>query len=501
MTEVSIILMVGFGLLLFYAFALAPRLGSSGVRPAVTAYSLVLILFFLYFFFPGFIHVVFDDNQFYWASAAGGAESTALTTIVVIAALLVFLISYRVAWRFMRSAPAMQDLPPSGGEYLVCYGLIGAGVLMKLIFISEGGGLDTTIMRSSGGVSDVMNLDPISSSMNSVRTLSGIADAAASWLLATSLARHRSRTRAFLIFMVVITITYSTAGKRLFLIWPLLVLLLSVHFYLRPLRMRIMPFVLLLAFGFGFVSLMARVYLPSSFSGSTINLDAVGWSQGSLFRFYSNSLEFASYELTAHIIQNSDRILSYFGDWVTAVYRTNFEPLLFAIPRAIWPEKPEIFVDYGHAVTASVFGMSLENSRYGIAATIVGVSWGFGGLAGLVISMSLLGWMCGACDNKYLSSARPSVNQLIIYAYLIMIMFHFFRQATIGWLFMIVIIQQYGLIIGLVLIRLARPRPSTTGADLLFTRGNTGSRRRLLPIDVESDQNLSRKGHRTRSNW
>lgn len=498
MNDISIILMVGFTLLMLYAFFAAPRVGPSQMKPVLSAYSLVLILYVLNLLFPGFIHVVFDDSTFFWAPGAGGPENTALTTTVVAGALIVFLIAYRVHSHFPRTAQSAPEPHPEQLQYLVCASLIGAGVVMKIAFIASGGGLETTVMRTSHGVSEALNLSPVSASMNAVRTASGVADAAVSWLVATQLAQRRSRLLAIAVFLFVILLTYSTAGKRLFLLWPMLCLLVSIHVYYKPLRMRLMPVILLSGFALGFASLMARIYLPSTFSGSTINLYEVEWAQGSLFHFYANSLEFAGYELVAHVIQNTDQILAYFGDWTTAVVRSNFEPVLYLIPRALWPDKPDVFVDYSTAVAASLFGGSIDNPTFGVAATLVGTAWGFGGLAGLVVAMWTLGWICGAIDSKYLSPAKLTTFQVITYTFFLVVIFHLFRQATVGWVFMIAVMQQYGMIAGFLLIKLAdiKSAPVSNASSRSGRTTPLGPRRikGTGPAALQRDWRLPRNG-------
>jgi hypothetical protein len=79
----------------------------------------------------------------------------------------------------------------------------------------------------------------------------------------------------------------------------------------------------------------------------------------------------------------------------------------------------------------------MDETTVGIATTLIGTSWIFGGVVGLVVGMFLLAALTSRVDvflNK-MHYATPS--RIVFFSLSCSLLFHFFRQGTVGWAFLI----------------------------------------------------------------
>ncbi len=92
-----------------------------------------------------------------------------------------------------------------------------------------------------------------------------------------------------------------------------------------------LPIVVALVIGLGFLTLTARVFLPASNLGYNINLDNVSYANGSVLRFYLYSLEFSTLEMISISMLSRQDILNLFGGTWNAVITTNIEPFAYSV--------------------------------------------------------------------------------------------------------------------------------------------------------------------------
>jgi hypothetical protein len=287
-----------------------------------------------------------------------------------------------------------------------------------------------------------------------------------------------------LLFVFVVGLSFVGTGKRLYILWPLFVLALGIHYYKRPLRTSLLPVAAVAIIALGFLSLMFRVYAPAGLAGAEIELNDVHWAQGSLFRFYFMSLEFASFELLTLAIENPDAILRQFGGAWSAFLVTNIEPLSFFVPRAIWAGKPDLFIDLSHANRVVVLGGVLSQD-IGLNSMLMATSWTLAGGIGMAVSMMALGWFAATADSRPGIRGVASPKEIVMYAFTLMLTFHIFRQGTLAWTAMIVVLQQLGLIVGFTILHSIEGRGGARARSKLPTRERWGHR----PRSVFSPQN------------
>lgn len=440
---VSAIFLAMFGISLFVGLRLRGPRGSA----LISAFNVSLGLFFIYLLLPAVLIATLNGGRYVWLPEVGGAEAIAVTSTVCLIASAAFILGYLVR---IRRRPVIRQVDWSRSKALemLAWSLIIFGMALKLYSGFASGGIEVNLMRFSGGIRENMGIGAISSTLVAIRNLSGIADAGATWLLLERMRSGRRLTPAIVAFAVVLGATYFGAGKRLFLLWPFLAVILGVHYYVKPIRLSRLPALGAALLGLGFLSLMFRIYAPAYIAGVDIDLNEVDWAQGSLFKFYFFSLEFASFEFLTLALYESGKVIDLFGSAIAAFYTTNIAPFAYFIPRGIWADKPDFFLDVSHAYRVVAMGGELNGAGGGVAATLVGTSWTLGGPLGVVISMLCLGRICRFLDSDPKLKETPRVMDICWYSFWIVTVFHLFRQGTVAWTAIIVVFQQSGLLIG-----------------------------------------------------
>lgn len=426
----------------------------------ISAYSVVIWLFFLYLALPATLIVALNSESYVWIPEYGTDEWISLTALLCIFSLAVFLLAY-----FFGPTPkSFSEVKPSIHFHRrprhAAIALIAIGLALKVYVYVASGDTETNLARLSVGVRESLGIELISPMLVALRYLSGVADAAATWLLIFAL-RERRRTKLYItLFIFVVSFTFIGSGKRLFLLWPLLAALVAYSCYVKKITLSAIPIGIALISTFGFATLAFRIYAPALAVAVDIDLDNVFWAQGSLLKFYFFSLEFASFETLSLVLDQTDQLVDLFGGPLSAFYVTNVEPLLYFIPRALWPGKPEVFLDLSHAYRVFIFGGRLDDGG-GVAATILGTAWTIAKLPGLLITVILFARACRAIDNKQPNVRSASLTSVIWYSFALVAVFHVFRQGTFGWTVIILLFQQSGLVLGFLLILWASKIRST----------------------------------------
>ena len=440
--------LISIGFFIIFAFRVGP-ISATGHRELISSYNVVLISFTLYTFMSAALSVVFNDFEFTWARNYSGAKYALPILLLCLFSFLTFVFSYRLFFRLKQRRRNRQiiELPElSSFGYAIALALLAVGLGMKLLVLENIGGVDTALLRLSGGIKASLGLGSLDAFTIRILYLSTMADAAACWLSLEAMRKHR-RTLPFLtLATIVFLFTFALTGKRLFLLVPAFSIVIGYSVYIRPIRISTLPvfFVVILAFGMG--SLFARIFVPANLSYVNIDLQSLDWAQGSLLRFYLYSLEFSSFEMITLTVFDSHGILDSLGGYWTALYRANLEPFLYVVPRAVWPDKPPFFMDVSHGITLALEGGGMTKETRGISLTLIGTSWAFGGIVGLLIGTLLLSWVAARSDNFLRLGHKVSSFDIIVFANMVVIVFHLFRQGTIGWVFLIFVASQFSFI-------------------------------------------------------
>lgn len=434
------------------------QIDKRGHRHLISANGIVVITFSLYFLVPA-LNPIITDGNFYWAESYSSKFIVLIVMCSLIWALTMYTLGYLLSLK--SNNPSISHITQKSNiqdsnqiAINTSLLLIATGILMKLIAISVGGGIEDTIIRMSRGVADTQDITESTSIVGQIRNLSGISEAGATYLLLESMRTKKNKWRGLIIFCIVTGFALISTGKRLYILWPMLVAIAGFSWYRHTLQPKHFFLLLPIGLGFGFITLMFRIYAPLYFAGGLSNLDLtdVPWAKGSLWLFYFNSLEFSFFELTAAAFVDNEVIDRIFGGSFLAFYRPHIEPFFYIIPRALWTDKPESFMDISHAMTTLIFQSEFTSKSYGIATGLTGTSYILGGFPGFTLSFFVLGLICRRIDKKYIgrySTGEQVLSmQIVWFAFWLMVVFHIFRQGTIGWVFMITIIQQLGVLIG-----------------------------------------------------
>lgn len=444
-----------------YSLRNCPR-DASGRQHLISANGVFLSTFLIYLALPA-INPVMLGGSFYWATA----YYSPLLVFLVMACCLWAVMVYAAAYRMTSRSSTRSSVPEQTGAsqfarhqraVLVACILVGIGIAMKLLAVALGGGVGETVLRISRGVAATQDIAATSSAIGHLRNLSGISEAGTMFLLLESLRTGRLRITAAVLFVATVFLAMAATGKRLYILWPVLAAAAGLAIYVRPIRPRDILILVPAGLAFGFLTLMYRVYAPLYFAGalSEADLTAAPWAKGSLWLFYFNSLEFSFFELTAVVLADRDSLIELLGGPLLAFYRPHIEPFFYLIPRAIWPGKPESFLDVSHAMTSLVFGDQLGAGSYGIATSLTGTSYVFGGFLGLTLAFLLMGVICSRIDRRFITmqpqGSSHATTRIIWLSFWMMVVFHLLRQGTLGWVFMIAVVQQAGTIAGALLI-------------------------------------------------
>jgi hypothetical protein len=484
MTPLSFLSIFLLGAVILLSVRLAPA-GMWG-KPLMSCFTIVIGLFGIYYLMPGAMLLALTGSRYVWLPNYSGSQSVAVTGFVATFALLMFLGGYVLRSRGTPREPTLSvPLSPDPMAVLLAWGMVMVGIGLKLYVISESGGLEMTILRQSGGVRESLRLDQINPTLTRLWFISSLADAGITWLVIRRMQLKRSFWPFVVLFVMVTALSFVGTGKRLYALWPIVALALGFHFYVRPLRISLLPVGALVGLALGFASLLFRIYAPASLANVQIDLYRVPWAEGSILRFYFMSLEFASFELLTLAIEDSETIVRQFGGAWQAFVTTNIEPLAYFVPRSIWPSKPEIFLDLSHANRVIMFGGSLDNS-FGVASMLPGTSWTLGGPLGLSVAMGLLGWLSATFDNMRGIRGVPTPLGVLAYAFVVMTVFHLFRQGTLAWTALLVLIQHLGLIVGFILLFVV---------DSGRNRARARQRGRTVLVDANLPPGTAGEGH------
>lgn len=455
---VSLLGIVILAIALVAGFIRAPR-DWKGTRPILSSYVIVLIGVSLYILFPAILTVT--SGAYTWAVDYYSEEAFAQTIWISVLALAAFLFGNALARRRHRYRPKGPDeyVAQSDGRFdqrlsgLILFTLLGVGLALKIVLVINTGGIADAIARMSGYAKDFSGIENFDAAAIQLRTISGVADGAATWGMLRALRERRWEKVWLIILILTLSLSYLTIAKRLILLLPILCVLVGVHVYRRSITTRILPLVLASAVGLGFLTLMVRVFLPGSVGGYDMNLDNIEYADGSILKFYLYSLEFASLEMVTVAMLSRQDIIDMFGSAWDATYVSNIEPFFYSMPRVLWPGKPSELYDFSYAISAELGATPFEDPTVGYASTLIGTSYIVAGIVGVMGAMFAMGLLTARIDFR-LARQEWTDMSVILYALALVVVFHLFRQGSPGWAFIVGIVQQYGAIAALLLLGL-----------------------------------------------
>lgn len=440
-------------ILLVFGFLQAPQ-DNRGARPVLSTFNVVLLSVCLYILLPALL--ILNAGTYTWAVDYYSGEVFEKTVWLSTLGVAAFLYGNMFSRRRTASGDtelhsddgAAKSLTPRPFAGVVLYGLLVAGLALKLTLILSTGGFAESVTRLSDGVRQFSGVESLDAGAVLLVTVSGIADGAATWGALRSLRERRHEKTWVFVLLITLGLTYLLTGKRLVILLPMMVVLVGFHIYRRSVTTRVLPIAIPVAVVVGFLTLSARVFLPAAVAGYNMDVKNIAYADGSVLQFYLYSLEFASVEMISVAIEARQDILQMFGGAWSAIVATNFESFLYSVPRAAWPGKPTVFYDLSHGITAALGATPFQDPTVGYASTLIGTSFLMGGAIGTAAAMLLLGFVTARCDLR-LKKGTWSDGSIVLYALALVIVFHLFRQGTLGWTFIVSIVQNYGVLLAL----------------------------------------------------
>lgn len=419
------------------AFFFAPKC-SLGYRPLLSGYTIVLYTIVLYAGFSACIPLLFNDMQFVWVPGYWSPSEMMGTLGVCWLAIVLFVGFYQFfsRHRLHRFVSTPLHLPQEQFFPALAYAFVVLGLLFKALFVIRSGGFHNLLLSRSHGIAQSLGLiEDTDRVANYLIQISFIGDAAACWLFLEALRFRKHLLRHGILVFVTVALTFLITPKRLVLMAPLLSLGVGFGIYVRPLQLKYAPIFLFGALTFSMVTLAARIFLPAYLAGAEV-LDFARWGLVKKFALAQLSADLGFFDSTAVAVFRANDILAKFDGWWNAFYRPNFEPFLYAIPRFIWPSKPDHLVDVAIAMRAVIFGGTLRSTDIGVGVGLIGTSWLYGAIFGLVAGMAILAWAATFVDRFLEKMHFASPGRILIFASSCTVLFHLYRQGTLGWTFL-----------------------------------------------------------------
>jgi hypothetical protein len=391
----------------------------------VIAYMVLPALFLIW-------HRGFDPA--FAPSAIGGPENIRWALIYVLACCYAFALAYMMSYGdrlpSARNPAATAITRPSAqmGWVIVLLLIVGLAGKVLLLQATAGGGLGALASKLSPGqrqdARDAIN--PIVSLLSSCFdwgilalvwrefALSRCGEKKIRWLLVGSL-------------LVITTVAvYLTSGKRSTAL-PLLFIPFIWHaqmFNKASMRRLSAAAVVFIALSVGLVAV--RIILPNYLRGYEIS-DYIGGKNSEALDFYYETTEFSVFELVLSSLFDADSLLKLMVSPWQKLFTYTFGTFIFPIPRAIWPDKPDL-EDLSMVELQYLFGFQTGG---GIAASLFGALPLWFGPVLSALGFALLGMLAARHEN----SARRSPRSLAVFwsPIALWMFFQFLRFGTVGF--------------------------------------------------------------------
>jgi hypothetical protein len=174
--------------------------------------------------------------------------------------------------------------------------------------------------------------------------------------------------------------------------------------------------------------LMFRVLVPLYLSGLPVHSQAFDDMSGRPLSTYLETPDLAMFDVVEGCVAEPDRVLATGGGWANTLLRNVIGPILFIVPRPLWPEKPE-FQDFGQIVYRALFG---SDDRVGLAPGYLGLLYVFGGIAGVLSGALGLGYAAGLLYSG-LEPRRGDPGAVFVYGVGLWVLVTFLRFGSIGF--------------------------------------------------------------------
>lgn len=418
------------------ALFLAPGC-SLGFRPLLSGYTIVIYTMILYIALSAAIPIFFNDMVSFFYPQYSGPERFFGTLMVNWLGIVLFVAFYLFITR-RRGQDATPHWPMRVTNPcfpFTAYVFVLSGLAMKALFILRSGGLRAVLVTRSAGIAQHLGLSQSTDQATLYLSFfSMTADAAACWLVLEAM---RSRKQVFfhtVLILATLAMTFVVTPKREVLIMPILALLVGFSTYYKPLLLSKAPLFLSGAVFFSMATLAGRIFLPAYAAGVTLfSLSRLDLLRKFAIRLLSTDIAF--FDATAAGIYGKQAIIMKFGGWWNMLYRPNLEVASYAIPRFLWPGKPDNLVDVSTALLSIIEGIPLDKAQGGFGIGLIGTSWLYGGAIGLIIGMALLAMAASFVDRFLYKMHSASATRILTFAISATMLFHLYRQGTVGWVF------------------------------------------------------------------
>lgn len=274
-----------------------------------------------------------------------------------------------------------------------------------------------------------------------------------------SILSRRLNKLLWIILLIGVFIIYVTVPKRSAVIPLFIFPLIWYHYRVKPIAFNKGVLYSILLFLSSFIFLMFRIIIPLVAEGSTYSLDAVGVILSDPLIFYFESPELSIFDMVLLAIQNGESILSANGGFLALLIQSNITPILYLIPRAIWPDKP-VFRELGQIFYTYTIGAP-QDTEVGFAISIFSTLYVFGGIFGIILGMFLLGRMMRFLYFFFKPWSSVNVTGLFWYTLVVWNSFQFIRFGSFGFLVLLIIQTQLQGIVLLSLILKKNPESQT----------------------------------------
>ncbi len=349
------------------------------------------------------------------------------TFAVALLGLAAFGAGYRAWPRSTPALPALTSVEPETlarrlGPVIALFLIVGA--LFKIAHV-----------HAVGGVSGLfLNLSPTLREALEERFggipyfLSTLFDWGALLLLFRAFLLRRGRRLAVGVAIVAAALAFLLSGKRSAVLPFLLFPLVWYHYLRRPITIAQGAWLFAAGAALASTLLFARILGPRVFEGGLASVKGVTEVSASPVTFYLNSPELAIFDMTELVLQDRDRLQQAAGGAVGGAVKYNLLPILYVVPRSVWPDKPT-FTDLGQVLYQSIIG---GEQNVGFSVGILGGFYLFGGIVGLIVGMAAAG---AAFRWAYERRRRLVHDPASVFAYAILfwLCFQYVRFGTLGF--------------------------------------------------------------------
>ncbi len=395
--------------------------------------ALLACLFYLYIVIPGF-HV-WRDGAYHsdWIDPTWPpARLYHLTLLVCILSLVAFKVGYgrneqRLADRQPASVPLRADPQWPSSATALAAAMLAVGFPFRLYHLAAFGGPreDILLFLSPSYVAES------GVSIGGVPTfLEAFFDWGALLLLFRAIITKKQRLLSVTVLATAGIFAYLLSGKRSAILPFLLYPITWIHYIQRRISIRrglvYVTTTFLLVSSLLFMRTVGPLFVSQGFSISAVPAEIALQPA----RFYLNSPELAVFDMTMLAVQDRGLLLHEVGGRFWGGFQYNLAPAAYIIPRALWPDKP-VFRDLGQVFFQHAVDVKGQPD-VGFAVGIVGGLYIFGGVAGVLLGMVLIGALFRFIYER-LQPWNRDPRCVFIYGIALWMIFHFLRFGTLGY--------------------------------------------------------------------